>query len=91
MRRPILQFGNFVGDAVEILALVEQSGAEPDVICGSGVHSFAEPESSGVIFLGVIDRLKGLGADALYIPQMEELVGRDAGEDIQTIGEVFGR
>ncbi len=82
MSRPPLQFGNFGGQTLQIARLIQQTRAQQNNVPRRGGDALAEPESAGVIFLGVVDRLERLRPDALHIPQMKELVRRQIAERI---------
>jgi len=68
MSRPPLQFTNVVGQTLEITTLIQQTSTQPDDVRRRRRDAFAEPQCSGVILFRVINWLKRLRTNALYIP-----------------------
>ena len=52
---------------------------------GSAGHALAKPQRARVIFLGVVDGLERLRADALDIPQVKELMRGDGRQRIERL------
>jgi hypothetical protein len=68
MRRAALEFCDLLAQPIEILLFVNLSGPQSNDSLNRTRYSFAEPKGARVILLCVVDRLKGLGANAFDVP-----------------------
>src|SRR5713226_6641274 len=89
--RPTLQLSNFLRKMIQIMPLVQHSSPQPDVLPNRAVHAFAEPQRGGEILLCVVDGLKRLRANALDVPQMEELVRGNPREALRIVSDILRR
>ena len=89
-RRPPLESSNRVCQAIEIRFLRQQSSPQQDVILHRAGHTFAEPQSIGVILFRVVHWLERLRADTLHIPQMNEFMGGDIGQLLRIVRQYLG-
>src|SRR5262249_49463188 len=74
-------------ERVEIAAIRNQSGAPDHQIAVIAGNAFGDAERARVVLFGVIEWPEGVGANALYVPEMKELV-RD--QSIETLPAAFG-
>ena len=87
MRRTIFKLLNLPGQAVQKLILIEQSGAQQDVILNRVGHAFTEPQRIGVVLFRVIHRLERLRPDSLHIPEVKKLVRRHVSKRQGIVGQ----
>src|SRR5262249_38680526 len=83
-RRTMLKLTNLVPDVPEVLLFVAQPRAKLDGFLNRAGHAFAKPQSTCVIFPGVVDGLQRLWANPLHIPEMEEFVRGDCVDRIKS-------
>ena len=75
-----LERRDLLAQPLEVLALIQQARTQQDVVFHRAGYALAEPQSSGVILLGVIHRLERLRPYALHVPQMKKFMCRHIGQ-----------
>ena len=90
MRRSSFQFTDFIGQALQIVGIIQQTCTQPNNISGCASHALAEPQCSGVIFFRIVNRLERLGTDALHIPQVDKFVCRQVPQRLRILRQTLG-
>src|SRR5690348_11937907 len=85
MRRPVFQFGDGLGQAVQVMWRVDQAGFQANTVSPGRVHAFAKPQCGRVVLLRVVHWFEGLRANALNVPEVEELVRSNSGKPFKVI------
>src|SRR3954454_13804396 len=88
--RTALEFGDLFTQIGEISRFVRMTGTNFDDSAGGAGHAFTEPQRSCVVLLRIVNRLERLWADTFDVPEMEEFVGREAGDVVKILLQQFG-